>query len=93
LWTSPSIFEPFEVFGVYAGKTKSLNVEAMDTIDFLKAKIQDEFQIPPDARRHLRLICAGKQLEERRGYNLYDYNIQKESTIHMVPAVGAGVQT
>ena len=82
--------------GIYvillSGEKLSINVDPSDTIDVVKAKINDATVksgypgVPPDMQR---LIFAGKQLKD--SCTISDYGIQVDCQIHMVLRLRGGM--
>ena len=65
------------------GKVIILYVQPSDTIENIKYMIEYKEQFPCGLQN---LICLGRALDN--DYTLADYNIQNETTMHLVPQLG-----
>lgn len=67
------------------GKSLAIMVSPSDTVESLKAKVEEREGLPASEQR---LLYGGKQLEP--GRILADYGVQKESTLHLVLRLRGG---
>mmetsp|Transcript_6734 Transcript_6734/g.18123 ORF Transcript_6734/g.18123 Transcript_6734/m.18123 type:complete len:140 (-) Transcript_6734:168-587(-) len=70
-----------------AGKSISLDVEASDSVDVLRTRIEDKEGVPAHGQK---LLVAGKTMED--GYLLADYCLRDGATVHLVHRFRAGQQ-
>lgn len=78
-WNSQGSQEGVHIFvKTLNGKTIAVVISPMDSVDKLKEIVEGRTGIN---RNELRLLYSGKQLES--GRSLMDYNIMKESTLHL----------
>lgn len=68
------------------GKTISVDCEPDESIESLKAKINEKEGIPPEEQR---IIFGGKQLDSLK--SLSDYDIEEDSTVHLVLRLRGGL--
>ena len=73
------------------GQTLTLQVESSDTVDSVRAQIQDKQQSSSDVDddQPPSLVYAGKQLDD--GGTLADYGISNESTLHLAVGLPGGM--
>jgi len=68
------------------GKTIAIDVEPDESIESLKAKIQEKEGIAVDQQR---ILFGGKQLDSLK--SLSDYDIDDDSTLHLVLRLRGGI--
>ena len=68
-----------------AGKAITINVNDSDRVEDIKRKIQAKEFIPADKQR---LVYSGKEMID--GQTLGDYNVVKDSTVHMAIRMKGG---